>query len=469
MRTVSNWSWQRCISGAAAVVALAAWMSAAPGTARAQCTGDCNGDGSVTIDELITMVNIDLGTSDLSTCTAGDANADGEITIDEIIKAVGYALDVCPTVTPGVCGDGHVDTGEDCDDGGTCIGGANAGTHCTAESQCTGDGVCVGGAHLGTACASNDACGAGSTCVHCKPLGGDGCAANCTNETTIPYNLIPGEPDPNDPLSIKAGTSGAVVHADILTIPLAITGSQSIIVGKKGADGTVPFVIPSASVQFPEIPVASLACACVRGVAFQTCGGTIFNEDGSLSSSCTPNFNGQTTCPQDKPCTFVHGPGNSATGILGCSAAGLQGTDVDLEQDGGGSAGTPGPVVITLSGSGPMGSAILVNSTAIGTITGACSDAAANFCMDSNTDLASRGTPQTLPFSTGMATGAVHNANGNDGIDLGPFSATGSPADCSKLTQNPPSTSGFATVGAFPALAQPMLGDIVVTNQFFAQ
>src|SRR5690242_6851662 len=40
------------------------------------------------------------------------------------------------------CGDGIVQSaiGEECDDGGTCVGGANAGTHCTAESDCLGNG-----------------------------------------------------------------------------------------------------------------------------------------------------------------------------------------------------------------------------------------------------------------------------------------------------------------------------------------
>ena len=63
-----------------------------PGT---QCLGDCSGDGEVTIDELVTMVNIALGTVPPSDCSAGDSNSDGEITIDEIIQAVNRALAGC--------------------------------------------------------------------------------------------------------------------------------------------------------------------------------------------------------------------------------------------------------------------------------------------------------------------------------------------------------------------------------------
>jgi hypothetical protein len=60
------------------------------------CIGDCNGDGEVSVDELLTMVNIALGTADIASCVAGDANRDGTITIDEILAAVVNALNGCP-------------------------------------------------------------------------------------------------------------------------------------------------------------------------------------------------------------------------------------------------------------------------------------------------------------------------------------------------------------------------------------
>lgn len=61
----------------------------------AVCAGDCNGDEDVTIDELIRMVNIALGTAEVGQCSAGDGNGDGEITIDEIVRAVNVALGGC--------------------------------------------------------------------------------------------------------------------------------------------------------------------------------------------------------------------------------------------------------------------------------------------------------------------------------------------------------------------------------------
>jgi len=59
------------------------------------CVGDCNGNGQVTVDEILTMVNIALGNTPVTTCEAGDANHDGEITVDEILTAVNNALNGC--------------------------------------------------------------------------------------------------------------------------------------------------------------------------------------------------------------------------------------------------------------------------------------------------------------------------------------------------------------------------------------
>jgi len=59
------------------------------------CVGDCGGEGQVTIDELLTMVNIALGTGSMAECKPGDDNDDGQITIDEILRAVNAALNGC--------------------------------------------------------------------------------------------------------------------------------------------------------------------------------------------------------------------------------------------------------------------------------------------------------------------------------------------------------------------------------------
>ena len=64
-------------------------------SAPVSCVGDCNRDTAVTVDELLTMVNIALGNASLASCELGDAGGDGTITIDEILTAVNNALNGC--------------------------------------------------------------------------------------------------------------------------------------------------------------------------------------------------------------------------------------------------------------------------------------------------------------------------------------------------------------------------------------
>ncbi len=70
------------------------------------CTGDCNGDGMVSINELILGVNIDLGSQPASMCPPFQ-NAQGMVNIAQLIKGVNNALNGCgggatptPTATP---------------------------------------------------------------------------------------------------------------------------------------------------------------------------------------------------------------------------------------------------------------------------------------------------------------------------------------------------------------------------------
>jgi hypothetical protein len=62
------------------------------------CVGDCNGDGTVTINELVSAVGVALGSGDLATCPAVDANGDGVVTVDELVAAVTDALSGCPLI-----------------------------------------------------------------------------------------------------------------------------------------------------------------------------------------------------------------------------------------------------------------------------------------------------------------------------------------------------------------------------------
>ncbi|MBI4518264.1 MAG: hypothetical protein HY699_20890 [Deltaproteobacteria bacterium] len=66
--------------------------SATPGL----CAGDCDGGAEVTVDELVTGVNIALGNLALAACPAFDTTIDGEVTIEELVAAVNAALAGCP-------------------------------------------------------------------------------------------------------------------------------------------------------------------------------------------------------------------------------------------------------------------------------------------------------------------------------------------------------------------------------------
>jgi hypothetical protein len=72
------------------------------------CAGDCGSDGQVSVDELLTMLNMAIRSLPLSTCPGGDATGDEKITIEDLVVAVTNARDGCtpqptptPTATPG--------------------------------------------------------------------------------------------------------------------------------------------------------------------------------------------------------------------------------------------------------------------------------------------------------------------------------------------------------------------------------
>jgi hypothetical protein len=73
---------------ARAYVTLKAFLTETP------CAGDCDDTSDVTVNEIITLVNIALG-GDVSGCRPGDTDHNNEITVDEILTAVNAALAGC--------------------------------------------------------------------------------------------------------------------------------------------------------------------------------------------------------------------------------------------------------------------------------------------------------------------------------------------------------------------------------------
>jgi|GEM_PF-5009730 len=67
---------------------------------RGLCVGDCDGNGAVTIEELIIGVRVALGLSILDECLGFDANGDGTVSIDELVRAVADGLYGCGAMPP---------------------------------------------------------------------------------------------------------------------------------------------------------------------------------------------------------------------------------------------------------------------------------------------------------------------------------------------------------------------------------
>ena len=389
-----------------------------------------------------------------------------------------------------LCGNGTVDTGEECDDGGRCIGGANAGTRCTAAAECIGMGVCAGGPKIGTACASDTRC-VGGACVHCVPQGGDGCAANCTTEHDVPYPLIPDISNVSTAQQIdfapdRVGIftslfSGTCTGGHNLNAACATDGNcpgatcvqaRRILTVGKERNGTIPLVIKAGAVRYPDMLLAP--CRCIRGVAAKTCGGVLFESDGvTPATDCTPEFTaGESICDTagQPPCTFVHGEGNSASGEIGCD--GLDNADVDIVQDSGGAYGVPGPPRVTLSGHGGPGSASLLSTIFVRKFDG-CSDRVPSifgpdgiFCTADDPLTGPFAIKATSPAVTGTTAAAVQRANGSEYFTVGPVGATGAPFDCASLAQG--SAAGAGLVQTFTFVESPVSLDGVVIAQLFA-
>jgi len=133
----------------------------ATATATPAALGDCDGDGTVTVEELVAMVSIGLSTRPLPSCRAADGNGDGSVTVDEILRGVFAALSgVTATALPPPVVQRCLDLG-------------------TAECVCRGEVCCVSGeCGLGSPCGDSADCRLGLRCAAAE--GGAVCVENGT-------------------------------------------------------------------------------------------------------------------------------------------------------------------------------------------------------------------------------------------------------------------------------------------------
>ena len=453
------------------LAALALAGGAATTHAQATCAGDCSGDHTVAINELVICVNIDLGSAMLSTCTACDANGDGSVGISDLVGAVNNALNGCTPGTGGYCGDGKVNVdGEECDDGNN--------------------------------------------------LGGDGCAANCTNEVRRETTLD----------STKSLTT---IQLSALPIPLHVTGQQFLTAGKArstavmGADGKVlfqpmqiPLTVKTADVQFDPVPISGLFCACVRasdvpefgpgnaGIGVVGCGPDGLTdvdykvEQDHDTTPDSPKFNSGPDhgLPDDPQCNAHSDAGGQVISdacLEGVGAACSGDTNEHVAIPSGPNkraAACNSPRVYTFSGGqAPRGSTILRTRTASGVLNNASSTpcvatkdvhgvcSAPDFgpdCLPCTDDDLQQGTPTVGVSTSGTASVIIYDTGDTAGALLGDGAmcggtpcigkVTGAVSDCDALINDPNAPLKGALVSASP-MVDSSSGDVVVTTTLVGQ
>ena len=410
-------------------------------TATPPIAGDCDRDLDTTVAELERCVNQFLGSDceQCDTCWECDVDGNGAVDADELRAAVSCALDpegaACPraAIYDGLCGDGMMQGSEACDDGNN--------------------------------------------------YGGDGCAANCTLEADTLLNF-------GDQASTQSST---VVQTVAFGITLPITGSQILTVGKQRAravaradgmppfhEGDLPFVglTERNRARIDPIPVPGFACACLRGVSLQACGGRPV-VPGDRSEICTLDVYENidpTVCPAFDPCMPVFGPGASLAGTIGCNGA----TDLDYYFA---ADSITGATTFARSG-GPVelgGTALTFIALGLIADSGTCSFDPSDPrkgpdglpCTDDDA-LEVQGEPAVTLLTTGTARGAVLNADSQVGRNIDSnstcgtttctTSATGQPQSCHDLIAG--DTAGICFAGTFALLSQPAAGDLVVPTRF---
>ena len=446
----------------AALSALILLMGGVPAALAQDCAGDCNASGDVAINELVTCVNIALGTSPTSTCASCDVSGDGTVAINELIAAVSKALSGCvPIGGDDFCGDGAMNVpGETCDDGNN--------------------------------------------------QGGDGCAPNCTTEIRRMTVL--------DPARAKA-----TAQVRSLAIPLALTGTQVLTVGDYRAEavkgeggavlfnpGEIPVTIKAEDVKFNPVPVFGIACACVRGIPVDDFGPGISGtgvigcgtqgltdvdfkvvQDHDTTPGSPGNGGSASGLPDDPECDDT-----SSAGPFIHSTACLEGTGANCSTENNSHLGKcNSPRVVTFSGGqAARGATLLVNSSSIGLLEdgaacttekpmrgGKCLYADyGDDCLPCTDDDLEKGTPNIAPTTSGTAQVEVYDVNDEpaDNIVEGQkcggttdcvTKVTGSGVDCDAIIADPNAPLRSALATAFPTLDGAMVGDTLVTTLLAAQ
>ncbi|GIW42786.1 MAG: hypothetical protein KatS3mg077_0068 [Candidatus Binatia bacterium] len=392
------------------------WYAASSPAQLPPCPGDCSHDNTVTVDEVVLLVRTLLGELTIDSCSSSDSDGNGRITVDEIVRAVQSLLAGCPYR----CGNGIRENDEECDNGGLCLGTSQAGRTCLSDLDCFGPGdewkgVCLGGSKPYSACNHHSDC-PGGRCTACWTFGGDGCAANCTVETSLTVELAP-PPTPSDRPLLPGRGSFIENLLQGEAVPIPLEGPVEILLGSERLTRR-SLVVPASSGRFQPVPIATLACACPRLAEYKTCGGAIFAPDGSYAEICSEGFAvSPATCPSSRPCASVFGPGNAAAGTIGCNGLDPASYEQRLLDP-------AGPVERVFFGFGDAGTTLLPLAGAVGVASGSCSE---NVCSAVGPP-SLRGIPTVIVLTTAQACTRLSLDDDNPA----PNCVTGAPIPCSR-------------------------------------
>jgi len=452
---------KRSVGFGALVLAGLMWSST-PMQAQ-DCPGDCDGNEEVAINELVTCVNIALGSVPVSTCSPCDVDGDGMVSINELIQAVNAALCGCegcvptPTPTPGegFCGDGSVNVeGEECDDGNN--------------------------------------------------FGGDDCAANCTEEIRRMTML-----DPAKSLS-SVQILGFLINVTVTGNQVLTAGTprDNPVIGPNDeqlfAEGEFPLTLKMADVAFDPVRVGGIACACVRaleveefgpgisGIGLVGCGDQGLSDvnytikyDHNTKPGDPSNSGSAAGLPDDPECDdhTDAGSGVTADACLEAPQAECNPTNTHV-----GICNAPRQLTFS-GGPGGRGSVLLTTRTAIGLLSNATDPndpchptcAAEDFgpdclpCTDDDLDL---GRPNVGVTTSGTVNVELYDANNVRGFTIAPgqqcgaspcvASVTGERADCDALEEDPNGPLQGALVTGFVGYDSD-IGDSVTTTTLAAQ
>jgi len=228
------------------------------------CTGDCNADNQVTVDEILTMVNIALGNANASTCLAGDANHDNQITIDEILTAVSNALDGCPVHISGAIryyGSGVPVPGV--------VVELKGATTLSAQTDANGQ-------------FAFDAVSAGSWQVQPAKMGGADDAINVLDAVLANlFSLGQGTPNPGQQLACGVSGNGTITATDaILILNYSIGNLTRFPVADACGSDWIFIPVPSAAVnQSANQPLISGGTCQPGGITFDPISANAANQD----------------------------------------------------------------------------------------------------------------------------------------------------------------------------------------------